>query len=147
LGWEEGVSWDGAGSLPIALSSLIGRQAELDTLATLIPRARLLTIVGTGGCGKTRLALALAVAERYQPEFTGGVRWVGLETLVDPRLLPAMVGTAVGAPESPGEDAVAAVCRHLASQKVLLVLDNCEQVAERCAELAEQLLRCCPASG
>jgi predicted ATPase/DNA-binding CsgD family transcriptional regulator len=142
LGWEEGVSWDGAGSLPIALSSLIGRQAELDTLATLIPRARLLTIVGTGGCGKTRLALA--VAERYQPEFTGGVRWVGLETLVDPRLLPAMVGTAVGAPESPGEDAVAAVCRHLASQKVLLVLDNCEQVAERCAELAEQLLRCCP---
>jgi hypothetical protein len=100
LGWEEGVSWDGAGSLPIALSSLIGRQAELDTLATLIPRARLLTIVGTGGCGKTRLALA--VAERYQPEFTGGVRWVGLETLVDPRLLPAMVGTAVGAPESPG---------------------------------------------
>jgi predicted ATPase/DNA-binding CsgD family transcriptional regulator len=136
------VSWDGAGSLPVALSSLIGRQAELDTLATLVLRARLLTIVGTGGCGKTRLALA--VAERCQPVFTGGVRWAGLELLVDPRLLPAMVGTAVGAPESPGEDAVAAVCRHLARHKVLLVLDNCEHVVDRCAELAEQLLRCCP---
>jgi predicted ATPase/DNA-binding CsgD family transcriptional regulator len=142
LGRDEDVSWDGAGSLPVALSSLVGRQAELDTLATLVPRARLLTIVGTGGCGKTRLALA--VAERCQPEFTGGVRWVGLETLVDPRLLPAMVGTAVSVPESPGEDAVAAVCRCLASHKVLLVLDNCEHVVERCAELAEQLLRCCP---
>jgi predicted ATPase/DNA-binding NarL/FixJ family response regulator len=130
------------GSLPVALSGLVGRQADLDTLAKLVPSARLLTIVGTGGCGKTRLALA--VAERCRPEFTGGVRWVGLETLVDPRLLPAMVGTAVGVPESPGEDAVTAVCRRLASHKVLLVLDNCEHVVERCAELAEQLLRCCP---
>jgi predicted ATPase/DNA-binding CsgD family transcriptional regulator len=137
-----GVSWDGAGSLPVALSSLVGRQAEVDTLATLVLGARLLTIVGTGGCGKTRLALA--VAERCRTEFTGGVRWVGLETLVDPRLLPAMVGTAVGVPESPGEDAVAAICRHLASHKVLLILDNCEHVVERCAELAEQLLQCCP---
>ena len=136
------MSWDGGGSLPVALSSLVGRRAELDALATLVPDARLLTIVGTGGCGKTRLALA--VAERCQAEFTGGVRWVGLETLVDPRLLPAMVGNAVGVPESPGEDAVAAVCRHLASHKVLLVMDNCEHVVERCAELAEQLLRCCP---
>jgi predicted ATPase/DNA-binding CsgD family transcriptional regulator len=136
------VSWDGAGRLPVALSSLVGRQAELDALATLIPGARLLTIVGTGGCGKTRLALA--VAERCRAEFAGGVRWAGLETLADPRLLPAMVGTAVGVPESPGEDAVASVCRHLASHKVLLVLDNCEHVVERCAELAEQLLRCCP---
>ena len=136
------MSWDDPGGLPVALSSLVGRQAELDTLATLVPSARLLTIVGTGGCGKTRLALA--VAERCGPGFTGGVRWVGLETLVDPRLLPAMVGSAVGVPEAPGEDAVAAVCRHLASQKVLLILDNCEHVVERCAELAEQLLRCCP---
>jgi len=135
------VSWDGAGSLPIALNSLVGRQAELDTLATLVPGARLLTIVGTGGCGKTRLALA--VAERCRPLFTGGVRWVSLETLADPRLLPATVGTAVGVPESPGEDAVAAVCRHLASHKVLLVLDNCEHVVDRCAELTEQLLQCC----
>ena len=117
-----GVSWDGGGTLPVALSSLIGRQAELDALATLVPDARLLTIVGTGGCGKTRLALA--VAERCRAEFTGGVRWVGLETLVDPRLLPAMVGTAVGVPESPGEDGVAAVCRHVASHRVLLVMDT-----------------------
>ena len=47
-------------------------------------------------------------------------------------------------PESPGEDTVAAVCRHLARQKVLLVLDNCEHVVQQCAELAERLLRCCP---
>jgi predicted ATPase/DNA-binding NarL/FixJ family response regulator len=136
------VSWDGGGSLPVALSSLVGRQAELDALAILVPDARLLTIVGTGGCGKTRLALA--VAGRCRAEFTGGVCWVGLETLVDPRLLPAMVGAAVGVSESPGEDAAAAVCRLLARQKVLLVMDNCEHVVERCAELAEQLLRCCP---
>lgn len=136
------MSWDGVGSLPVALSSLVGRQAELDALATLVPRARLLTIIGTGGCGKTRLALA--VAERCRPGFTGGVRWVSLETLVDSRLLPATVGTAVGVPESPGEDAVDAVCRHLARQKMLVVLDNCEHVVVRCAELAERLLRCCP---
>ena len=135
------MSWDGAGDLPVALSSLVGRQAELGTLATLVPGARLVTIVGTGGCGKTRLALA--VAERCRAGFTGGVRWAGLETLADPGLLAAMVGAAVGVPESPGEDAVAAVCRHLASRRVLLVLDNCEHVVERCAELAEQLLRCC----
>ena len=54
------MSWDDAGSLPVALSSLVGRQAELDTLATLAPKARLVTIVGAGGCGKTRLALAVA---------------------------------------------------------------------------------------
>ena len=136
------MSWDDAGSLPVALSSLVGRQAELDTLATLAPKTRLVTIVGAGGCGKTRLALA--VAERCRAEFTGGVRWAGLETLADPRLLPAMVGAAAGVPESPGEDAVAVVCRHLARQKVLLVLDNCEHVVQRCAELAERLLRCCP---
>jgi predicted ATPase/DNA-binding CsgD family transcriptional regulator len=136
------VSWDSAGSLPVALSSLVGRQAELDTLVTLAPKARLVTIVGAGGCGKTRLALA--VAERCQEEFTGGVRWAGLETLADPRLLPAMVGAAAGVPESPGEDTVAAVCRNLARQKVLLVLDNCEHVVQQCAELAERLLRCCP---
>jgi predicted ATPase/DNA-binding CsgD family transcriptional regulator len=140
---REGAGWDGAGGLPVALSSMIGREAELDALATLVPVARLLTIVGTGGCGKTRLAVA--VAERCRSAFTGGVRWVGLETLVDPRLLAAMVATAVGAPESPGDDGVAAVCRHLALQQVLLVLDNCEHVVEGCAELAEWLLRCCPA--
>jgi predicted ATPase len=100
------------------------------------------TIVGAGGCGKTRLALALA--ERCRAEFTGGVRWAGLETLADSRLLPAMVGAAASVPESPGEDTVAAVCRHLARQKVLLVLDNCEHVVQQCAKLAERLLRCCP---
>src|SRR5215472_4484368 len=101
--------------MPVALSSLIGRETELATLATLVRGARLLTIVGTGGCGKTRLALA--VAEQCRSEFTGGVRWAGLETLVDPRLLAAVVGTAVGVPESPGDDGVAAVCRHLASRQ------------------------------
>jgi predicted ATPase/DNA-binding NarL/FixJ family response regulator len=138
----EGSSAPAAGSLPVALSSLIGRRRELRELATVLGSTRLLTLTGTGGSGKTRLALALAHACRSR--FEHGAWWADLASVTGREPLAGTVAAALGIPEVPGQDMVAAVTRHLRSREALLVLDNCEQIVAECAGLAERLLRGCP---
>jgi predicted ATPase len=131
-------------NLPAHRLRLIGREQDLRVVrrALLGTEGRLLTLTGTGGCGKTRLALELAAG--LLPTFPDGVWLVELAPLADAELVPQAVVSALGVREQPGEALLATLVRALATREVLLVLDNCEHVIEGCAQMVEHLLDHCP---
>jgi predicted ATPase/DNA-binding CsgD family transcriptional regulator len=129
-------------NLPLELSSFVGREKELAEVRRLLKDNRLLTLTGSGGCGKTRLALA--AARDLAEAFEDGVWLVELASLADPSLVPQAVASTVGVREQPGYLPTETLSNYLRTRKVLLVLDNCEHVVEACATLAEALLRSCP---
>jgi len=124
------------------LSSFVGREREIAEIERLLGETRLLTLTGTGGCGKTRLALA--VASDLVEGFEDGVWWVGLAPLVDPDLVPQVVVQALAVREAPGRSLIETLSDHLESRNALLVLDNCEHMLEACANLTYTLLHACP---
>jgi predicted ATPase/DNA-binding CsgD family transcriptional regulator len=129
-------------NLPAELSSFIGRESELTLLADRLADARLLTLVGPGGVGKTRLALRLAAqARQAQPD---AIWFVELGRLTEASLVPSAVAGAMNAREHARTPLVETLSNLLREQHVLLILDNCEHVLDGCAELAQQLLRTCP---
>ncbi|MEA2645799.1 MAG: hypothetical protein QOE92_882 [Chloroflexota bacterium] len=137
-------------NLPIQLTSFIGREAELAELRDLMLRARLLTLTGTGGCGKTRLAVELAA--ELTDHYRDGVWLVDLSTTSDPSMVASVVAETVGVHQramagrpAGGGDLVEATIDHVGEGRVLVILDNCEHLVAACAELAETLLRRCPA--
>src|SRR6266487_3146562 len=131
------------GRLPVRLTPLVGRQRELRDVVHILSGGRLLTLTGPGGIGKTRLALAAAGAvSTCYPE---GVCWVELAPLDDPGIVARVVARRVGVPDSPGQDATAAIAEHVGDGSVLIVLDNCEHLASAVADFAGQLLGACPA--
>jgi predicted ATPase len=124
------------------LTSFVGRRAELARVGELLEQARLLTLTGAGGCGKTRLALqAAADATDDHPN---GVWWIELARLEDPALVSAAVIGAIGLREVPGWGPLETLTEHLRERRALLVLDNCEHLLAACAQLADALLRACP---
>lgn len=129
-------------NLPLQVTSFIGRERELQALSQLLQRARLLTLVGTGGIGKTRLLLQLAanLLDRY-PD---GVWYVDLAAIDDASLVVNALARVVGLAEVAGSALIEAICLHLKAQRVLVLLDNCEHVLGACARLADALLRACP---
>lgn len=130
------------GNLPLALDSLVGRQQELAVLDELVEAARMVTLVGAGGCGKTRLAMA--VGSRMHARFEDGVWWTELGPLDSGDLVAPTVAATVEALQLPGQDTPSVVVRHLRDRHLLLVLDNCEHVVTDVATLAELILRACP---
>lgn len=131
------------GNLPTLLTSFIGREQELKQLEHLLNRTRLLTLSGSGGCGKTRLAIEFA--ERLQTEFPDGVWFVELTTITDPSFIPHAAANALGVSTLPtSSSALEAVQEHLKSQRVLLLLDNCEHLIDAAAQFANTLLHTCP---
>src|SRR5918997_340358 len=128
--------------LPSELSSFVGREEELAEVERLLENGRLLTLTGSGGCGKTRLALA--VARELVEGFEDGVWLVELAPLADPSLVPQVVAFTLGVREQPGRSPAETLSDYLGSRNVLLVLDNCEHLIGACAELAEALLHSCP---
>src|SRR5919112_6106586 len=129
-------------NLPVQLSSFVGREKELAEVKQLLENNRLLTLTGSGGCGKTRLALA--VAGEMVGGFEDGVWLVELASLADPSFVPGAVASALGVGEQPGSLPTETLSGHLRTKRMLLVLDNCEHLVEACAVLAEDLLRACP---
>jgi predicted ATPase/class 3 adenylate cyclase len=128
-------------NLPGELTSFVGRRAELAQIGESLQRARLLTLTGAGGCGKTRLALqAAADAMDRHPE---GVWWVELARLADATLMPAALLGALGLREVPGRPLLDTLVEHLYARRALVVLDNCEHLLAACAELVDALLRAC----
>jgi predicted ATPase len=100
------------------------------------------TLTGAGGVGKTRLALRVAAEQRARrPD---GVWFVGLVSLVDPRLVPQSVATALGVGERAGEAVTSTLVEHLRARRLLLVVDNCEHLIDACARLVDALLGECP---
>src|SRR5206468_7819565 len=104
--------------------------------------ARLLTLVGTGGVGKTRLALR--VAADVAARFPDGVWFVDLAPLADPVLVPRQLVSALGLRESADRPPLETAAEHLRAATALIVLDNCEHLIDACADLAARLLRGCP---
>jgi non-specific serine/threonine protein kinase len=129
-------------NLPVMLTSFVGREHELDEVKRLLRRARLVTLTGSGGAGKTRLAIK--VAGELLEAYPHGVWLVELAPLVDPALVPQAVASAVHVREQPGRPVIASLVDHLRAWSALLVLDNCEHVVAACAELMDALLRSCP---
>ena len=129
-------------NLPVQLTSFVGREREMVEVTDLLESTRLLTLAGTGGVGKTRLALA--VAEGLLDAYPAGVWLAELAPLVDPALVPGAVLAALRVPEQPGRPPLVTLLEALRSQHLLLVLDNCEHLLDGCARLVEALLQACP---
>jgi non-specific serine/threonine protein kinase len=127
--------------LPLPLTTLIGREREIAEIRQRLGEARLLTLTGAGGCGKTRLALQ--VASTLHGEYPDGIRFVELAPLGDPTLVVQAVAKALSVTAQPGRDIVETIIDWLAPQRLLLVLDNAEHVLEACASLVDPLLRRC----
>jgi predicted ATPase/DNA-binding SARP family transcriptional activator len=130
------------GNLPRQLTSFVGRERERADIAHLLGRARLVTLTGPGGCGKTRLALETAGDALAQ--LPQGAWFVDLASLSDPALVAQAAALAVGVPIPASRSALDALVAHLATREVLIVLDNCEHLIDACARLAEALLRAGP---
>jgi len=124
--------------LPVPLTDLIGREQAISGLTDLLKERRLVTLVGTGGVGKTRLAIA--VAEAVLPRFPEGVWFVDLAAVGESSQVPLTVAKTLGVAEDSGKPALDALCEALAGRSLLLVLDNCEHLIEACAELSHRLL-------
>jgi predicted ATPase/DNA-binding SARP family transcriptional activator len=131
-------------NLPLRLSSFIGRERELTDVQATLRHARLLTLTGTGGCGKTRLAIELA--EVLLDDYPGGVHLVELASLSTSDAVPRAVAATLGVQQTPDVDPTAAIAHRIKRQlsRMLLVLDNCEYLVDAAAALTHQLLTNAP---
>ncbi len=129
-------------NLVTPVTSLVGREEDLVELARLIEGGRMVTVVGPGGLGKTRLVVehGLERADGWEH----GVWFVDLAKINDPAAIPQAVAEATAAPVAPDDDVWTAVLEHLRDRHALLVFDNCEHVTIAAATLVESLLRGCP---
>ena len=127
-------------NLPAPTSDLVGREEQFSDAVALVAENRLVTLVGAGGIGKTRLGIELA--RRLLPNFADGVWLAELAPLSDPRLVPLAIATALGLSHTGGE--VDRLATALAAKRLLLVLDNCEHVIDAAADVVEALLRASP---
>ncbi len=132
---------DARHNLPAPLTKFIGRTAELAALDELLDRHRLVTLVGIGGVGKTRLALE--AARSRVAEHPDGVFFVDLAPLAEPALLAGHIAEAMEVREQPGILGIDRLLGHLRTSDALLVLDNCEHLRAACADLSARLLQAC----
>lgn len=129
------------GNLPSAPTPLIGRRREARAVQARLAEARLVTLTGAGGSGKTRLALHVATA--LAPRFAGGAWWCDLGPVSDPAFVPQTVAAALGVADTAGSP-LAALTATIGPTPRLLVLDGCEHLTSAVAALADALLRGCP---
>ena len=129
-------------NLPTQLTTFIGREQEIVEVKRLVGTTRLLTLTGSGGCGKTRLALQ--VAAEVLDEYADGVWLAELVSIADPALVPKTVASALDVPEQPGRDMIETLVDALRLKNLLLVLDNCEHLRTVCGDLGVAVLRACP---
>lgn len=120
--------------LPVLLTSFVGRVAELRSVAEVLGRHRLVSLVGPGGSGKTRLALEAAGS------WTAGQRWFVDLAPVGGDGVDAALAMAIDAPEGPGEAPLDATIRRIGGTTSVLVLDNCDLVVAECARVVDGLL-------
>jgi predicted ATPase/DNA-binding CsgD family transcriptional regulator/transcriptional regulator with XRE-family HTH domain len=130
------------GNLPIALSNFVGRERELAQVRTSLEAARLVTLTGTGGVGKTRLALE--VGRGVEANGDQRVCLVELAAITDGSAVPGVTVAAFGLSEQADRAPLDTLKYALRNQQLLLILDNCEQVLQGCAEMANVLLAICP---
>jgi predicted ATPase/class 3 adenylate cyclase len=129
-------------NLPIQLTSFVGREDDIDALVGALTDARLLTVTGVGGSGKTRLALQAAA--EVLSDYPGGVWLIELADVVDAGLVLAAVAAELGVAERQGWSLIDSLASTIGDQQLLLLLDNCEHLVDAAAEAAAGLLESCP---
>ncbi|MFY9922827.1 MAG: AAA family ATPase, partial [Mycobacterium sp.] len=130
--------------LPPQFTSFVGRRTQIAEVRNLLSEHRLVTLTGAGGAGKTRLAIELAA--QMSDEFGGGIWYVDLAPITNSDLVPTTVARAFGVPDQPGSSAMDTVIRFINDRSMLIVLDNCEHLADACATTAATILGACPAT-
>lgn len=128
-------------NLPASTTSFVGRLAEIEQAKALLLRTRLLTLLGTGGTGKTRLAIE--VGREMQESYPEGVWLVELATLDQGSDLDEAIASALGVREEPGRRICETLAAYICEHEVLLILDNCEHILESVAKNVTALLSCC----
>jgi non-specific serine/threonine protein kinase len=129
-------------NLTVPLTALIGREHDVDAIDRTLDASRLVTLVGPGGVGKTRLALQVASAR--QASFPDGVWLVELAALTDDAMVPRAVASTLGVREQARRPLGETLAETLRARRMLLILDNCEHLVDACARIGETLLRACP---
>src|SRR6476620_2342153 len=129
------------GNLPVQLTSFVGREEELAGLAKALDEWRLVTLTGTGGVGKTRLAVQ--VAADVLPRFRDGAWLCELAVALDAETMAQVVAAELGVSQRPGMSLVASIADYMRVKELLLVLDNCEQLLGPVSAMAERVLREC----
>ncbi len=129
-------------NLPQQVTSFIGRDAELAEVRKLLGQTRLLTLLGVGGLGKTRLSLQ--VAAEVLDDYPDGVWFVELAALNDESLVPQAIAYVLGVKEEAGRPVIDALVKFVTQRQLLIVLDNCEHLVGACAEVAKRLLQAGP---
>jgi predicted ATPase/DNA-binding CsgD family transcriptional regulator len=129
-------------NLPIQLTTFVGRELEIEQIRKHLATARLVTLTGTGGVGKTRLALE--IGSQVLSEYIDGVWLVELAPLGDPEVIPVTIASIFGVRADQNRPLLTALLDFLREKQLLLILDNCEHLVEACAELADAILRACP---
>jgi len=130
------------GNLPNLLSTFIGRANEVAKVSQLIITHRLVTLTGTGGSGKTRLALK--AAQKLEKKFKNGIWFVDLTALGDASLIPDKIVSTLNINKRSKETILDSLITYLSMRQILLILDNCEHLITICAEITESLLQKCP---
>ena len=128
--------------LPAEPTSFVGRRNELHDVKRLLGTTRLLTLTGTGGVGKSRLAVAAAA--EVARGFPDGVWFAPLAPVQDPLLVPQAIFVALGAEDRSSDWSLVTLADFLGGKRLLLVIDNCEHLMDACAVLVSTLLRACP---
>ena len=129
-------------NLPAPLTSFIGREKEQIEILTLISKYRLVTLVGSGGVGKTRLSLK--IGKESLEDYAHGVWLVELAPILDPLLVPRTTAIALGQRDEPQRPVIDLLVDYLREKKMLIILDNCEHILDACTQLANTLLKNCP---
>ena len=129
-------------NLPQQGTSFIGREREIDEVKAMLGATRLVTLLGMGGLGKTRLSLQ--VAAEQMALFPDGVWFLDLSPLRDAALVVSETARVLDVPEEPGRPLLQALCSHLKSKRVLLILDNCEHLIKPAADMAHAIVKAAP---
>jgi predicted ATPase/class 3 adenylate cyclase len=132
------------GNLPLQLTNFVGRDDELGALAAALEHARLVTLTGVGGVGKTRLALQLAA--EVVPRFPDGAWLCELAAATDDDALVQVVATTLGVQARPGTTLAGSIVEFVGTKELLVVLDNCEHLLDAAGHLAEAILQRCSAT-
>lgn len=129
-------------SLPTPLTNFVGRESAVRDIEASLSSSRLVSLCGTGGIGKTRLAIQ--VAHDIADDFPDGAWFADLSALTDPALVPQSVATLLQVREQADSSLMETLCAALRTKSLLLVLDNCEHLIAACRSLADSLLKTCP---